>query len=34
MGAATFDYNYLIAITPEYFPPLNSYNSTENKEKR
>lgn len=34
MGGTTFDYNYLIAITLQYFPPQDTFVSTESKESR
>lgn len=34
MGGATFDHSYLIAITPQYFPPMDTYTPTDSKEKR
>lgn len=34
MGSTTFDYNYLIAKTPLYFPDSNKFNVTESKDNR
>lgn len=33
LGAVTFDYNYMIAYTPLYFP-TSDYDPTVSKEKR
>lgn len=34
VGGVTFDHNYLIAITPSYFPNLESFPVTESKLNR
>lgn len=34
MGGATFEYNYLIAVTMQYFPNMDEFEVTKSKENR